>query len=157
MQKLEILRFLISLLKKRGQFLASCCRHRRNLDSLLQPWTKEESKQWMAVSELKKANAKAKESQLKNHLHWLPEEKTINTGRLVASLDSLLQNLSKNWSGELRHRILFQHDSTKKEKMSYGRRTGNFCLIPDLAPNDYHLFGPMKKIKLCEIKFYNSS
>lgn len=130
------------------------------------PETKEQSKQWICAGETPPIKARTVPSIGKVmitvfwdaqgivFIDYLPKGETINAARYVSSLNNLHNILSKKRPGKLRQRILLQHDNARPHTARAtltALRDKNWEILPhppyspDLAPSDYHLFGPLKK------------
>ena len=79
---------------------------------------------------------------------------TVNANRYCQTLDKLKEAVRRKRPGRLTSGVLLQHDNatphTANATQDWIRRFGWEVLphpphSPDLAPSDYHLFGPMKR------------
>ena len=85
---------------------------------------------------------------------FLPRGETVNAIRYCQTLDRLREAIRRKRSGRLRQGVLLQHDNatphTAKLTQDLLQRYKWEVLphpphSPDLAPSDYHLFGPLKR------------
>ena len=79
---------------------------------------------------------------------------TVKANRYCQTLDELIEAVRRKRPGRLTSGVLLQHDNatphTANATQDWIRRFGWEVLphpshSPDLAPSDYHLFGPMKR------------
>ena len=84
---------------------------------------------------------------------FLPRGETVNAIRYCQTLDRLREAIRRKRPGRLRQGVLLQHDNatphTAKLTQDWLQRYKWEVLphpphSPDLAPSDYHLFGPLK-------------
>lgn len=87
-------------------------------------------------------------------VEFLPYGQTINAGGYCEVLDRLREAVRRKRPGRLRKGVIIQHDNatphTAKLTKDWLQRYGWDVLqhppySPDLAPSDYHLFGPLKR------------
>ena len=85
---------------------------------------------------------------------FLPRGETVNAIRYCQTLDRLREAIRRKRPGRLRQGVLLQHDNatphTAKLTQDWLQRYKWEVLphpphSPDLAPSDYHLFGPLKR------------
>lgn len=130
------------------------------------PETKEQSREWRRPEEGHPIKARAGASSRKTmvtvfwdtqgviHIDYL-ETGTINAAYYAELLKGpVRQKLAEKRPGKLHARPLLQHDNARPHTASHTVSTiGDLrwellphpAYSPDLAPSDYHLFGPMKK------------
>ena len=85
---------------------------------------------------------------------FLPRGETINSGAYIETLKRLRARIRRVRPNLSVDNVLFQHDNSRPHTSIRARETiASFVWTflthpphsPDLAPSDYHLFGPMKK------------
>ena len=85
---------------------------------------------------------------------FLPPGETINAARYCQTLNKLREAVRRKRPGRLTEGVILQHDNatphTANITKDWLRKYGWEVLIhpphsPDLAPSDYHLFGPLKR------------
>ncbi|GFR72234.1 histone-lysine N-methyltransferase SETMAR [Elysia marginata] len=79
---------------------------------------------------------------------------TINAARYCQTLDKLMEAIYRKRPGQLTNGVILQHDNatphTARVTQGWLEKYGWEILppplhSPDLAPSDYHLFGPLKR------------
>ncbi|GFN76747.1 histone-lysine N-methyltransferase SETMAR [Plakobranchus ocellatus] len=87
-------------------------------------------------------------------LDILPQGQCINAARYCSTLDRLKEAIRRKRPGLLRRGVVLQHDNTTPHSANitqqWLQRYGWEILphpahSPDLAPSDFHLFGPLKR------------
>lgn len=88
------------------------------------------------------------------HLEFLPPGTTITARTYCQTLDRLREAIRRKRPGALREGVLLLHDNARPHTAQLTRdhvTRFNWEVLehpaysPDLAPSDFHLFGPMKK------------
>ena len=86
-------------------------------------------------------------------IEFLPRGSTIDSDRYIQTLKKLKARIYRTRPALVMQRVLFHHDNapphtsgkTRETIASMGWKTlPHPPYSPDLAPSDYHLFGPMK-------------
>ncbi|GFO03923.1 transposase [Plakobranchus ocellatus] len=87
-------------------------------------------------------------------LDILPQGQCINAARYCSTLDRLKEAIRRKRPGLLRRGVVLQHDNATPHSANltqqWLQRYGWEILphpahSPDLAPSDFHLFGPLKR------------
>ena len=85
---------------------------------------------------------------------FLPSGETVNANRYCQTLDKLREAIRRKRPGRLSKGVILQHDNatphTAKRTQDWLKRYNWETLphpphSPDLAPSDFHLFGPLKR------------
>ncbi|GFO34032.1 histone-lysine N-methyltransferase SETMAR [Plakobranchus ocellatus] len=83
-------------------------------------------------------------------LDILPQGQCINAARYCSTLDRLKEAIRRKRPGLLRRGVMLQHDNATPHSANLTQHYSWEILphpahCPDLAPSDFHLFGPFKR------------
>ena len=116
-----------------------------------------------AVSKENNGNCFLGQSWCSSLFETLQPRETINAARYCQTLDKLREAIRRKRPGQLTNGVILQHDNaiphTARVTQGWLEKYGWEILphqphSPDLAPSDYHLFGPLKR-ELAGKRFYD--